>query len=63
MHISVDYLQNTAGDIALSYNDDEIYTVIRNAGIRAGNLNSLEYQCYGLLKRYRAPPELARVAR
>jgi protein arginine N-methyltransferase 2 len=32
----VDYLQNTAGDIALSYNDKEIYTVIRNAGIRAG---------------------------
>ncbi|KXN92459.1 Arginine N-methyltransferase 2 [Leucoagaricus sp. SymC.cos] len=31
---AVDYLQNTAGDIALSYNDGEIYNVIRNAGIR-----------------------------
>ncbi|KIK67353.1 hypothetical protein GYMLUDRAFT_37453 [Collybiopsis luxurians FD-317 M1] len=32
----VDDLQNTAGDIALSFNNEEIYTIIRNAGIRAG---------------------------
>ncbi|KAF9450430.1 arginine methyl transferase [Macrolepiota fuliginosa MF-IS2] len=32
---AVDYSQNTAGDIALSYNDIEIYNAIRNAGIRA----------------------------
>jgi len=36
--LQVDYLQNTAGDIALSYNDDEIYYAIRNEGIRAGIL-------------------------
>lgn len=35
---TVDYLQNTAGDIALSYNDTEIYNIIRNAGIRTGTL-------------------------
>lgn len=38
---AVDYLQNTAGDIALSYNDDEIYYAIRNEGIRAELLLNL----------------------
>ncbi|CAK5265742.1 unnamed protein product, partial [Mycena citricolor] len=32
---AVDYLKNTAGDIALSFNNEDIYTIIRNAGIRA----------------------------
>ncbi|TFK44747.1 arginine methyl transferase [Crucibulum laeve] len=32
---AVDNLKNTAGDIALSFNDIETYTVIRDAGIRA----------------------------
>ncbi|KAJ7647280.1 arginine methyl transferase [Roridomyces roridus] len=32
---SVDYLHNTAADIALSFNDTEIYTLIRDAGLRA----------------------------
>jgi hypothetical protein len=32
----VDNFQNTAGDIALSFNDVETYTAVRNAGIRAG---------------------------
>ncbi|KAF7361845.1 hypothetical protein MVEN_00529000 [Mycena venus] len=30
-----DYLRNTAGDIALSFNNEEIYTIIRDAGIRS----------------------------
>ncbi|KAJ3575098.1 hypothetical protein NP233_g1324 [Leucocoprinus birnbaumii] len=38
---AVDYLQNTAGDIALSYNDEEIYNAIRNEGIRAELLLNL----------------------
>ncbi|KAK7057134.1 S-adenosyl-L-methionine-dependent methyltransferase [Favolaschia claudopus] len=29
-----DYLGNTAGDIALSFNNEEIYTIIRDAGLR-----------------------------
>ena len=33
---SVDNFKNTAGDIALSFNNAEIYTRIRDAGIRAG---------------------------
>ncbi|KAF8210331.1 S-adenosyl-L-methionine-dependent methyltransferase [Mycena galopus ATCC 62051] len=32
---AADYLHNTAGDIALSFNNEEIYTIIRDAGIRA----------------------------
>ncbi|KAF5354660.1 hypothetical protein D9756_005333 [Leucocoprinus leucothites] len=40
-HDLVDYLQNTAGDIALSYNDEEIYYAIRNEGIRAELLLNL----------------------
>ncbi|KAJ6499249.1 arginine methyl transferase [Mycena sanguinolenta] len=32
---AADYLRNTAGDIALSFNNEEIYTIIRDAGIRA----------------------------
>ena len=35
---AVDNLHITAGDIALSFNDAETYTVIRDAGIRAGTL-------------------------
>ncbi|KAF7782590.1 hypothetical protein Agabi119p4_1966 [Agaricus bisporus var. burnettii] len=31
---AVDFMQNTAGDIALSFNDAEIYTAVRDAGIR-----------------------------
>lgn len=31
-------MQNTAGDIALSFNDAEIYTAVRDAGIRTGAL-------------------------
>ncbi|KAL1705262.1 S-adenosyl-L-methionine-dependent methyltransferase [Schizophyllum commune] len=38
---AVDKLQNTAGDIALSFNNDKIYTLIRDAGIRAEMLQSL----------------------
>lgn len=34
---SVDNLHITAGDIALSFNDVETYTIIRDAGIRAGS--------------------------
>jgi len=33
---AVDYLKNTAGDIALSFNNAEIYSLIRDAGIRSG---------------------------
>lgn len=33
---AVDYLGNTAGDIALSLNDEESYRIIRDAGIRSG---------------------------
>lgn len=33
---SVDNLKNTAGDIALSLNDEDTYMVIRDAGLRAG---------------------------
>jgi hypothetical protein len=29
-------MQNTAGDIALSFNDAEMYTAVRDAGIRTG---------------------------
>jgi len=32
---AVDYFGNTAGDIALSFNNEEMYTTIRDAGIRA----------------------------
>lgn len=32
----VDNLHNTAGDIALSLNNDECYQIIRDAGIRSG---------------------------
>ncbi|TEB38217.1 arginine methyl transferase [Coprinellus micaceus] len=32
---AVDNLKNTAGDIALSFNDEETYTLIRDAGIRS----------------------------
>ncbi|KAF9529356.1 arginine methyl transferase [Crepidotus variabilis] len=32
---AVDYLNNTAGEIALSFNNEEIYTLIRDAGIRS----------------------------
>ncbi|KAJ7924869.1 arginine methyl transferase [Mycena leptocephala] len=38
---AVDYLRNTAGDIALSFNNEEIYTLIRDAGIRAELLLAL----------------------
>jgi hypothetical protein len=38
-YLTVDDLKNTAGDIALSFNDEGIYTIIRDAGIRAGNLD------------------------
>ncbi|GLB37462.1 putative S-adenosyl-L-methionine-dependent protein-arginine N- methyltransferase that methylates the delta-nitrogen atom of arginine residues to form N5-methylarginine (type IV) in target proteins [Lyophyllum shimeji] len=38
---AVDNLKNTAGDIALSFNDLETYMVIRDAGIRAELLLSL----------------------
>ncbi|KAF9012370.1 arginine methyl transferase [Cyathus striatus] len=38
---AVDKLGNTAGDIALSYNDTEIYMIIRGAGIRSELLLSL----------------------
>ncbi|KAF8906497.1 hypothetical protein CPB84DRAFT_1813755 [Gymnopilus junonius] len=33
---AVDYLKNTAGDVALSFNNGAIYRVIRDAGIRSG---------------------------
>lgn len=33
---AVDNMKNTAGDIALSFGNEEIYTAVRNAGIRAG---------------------------
>ncbi|KAJ6625592.1 arginine methyl transferase [Mycena sp. CBHHK59/15] len=36
-----DHLGNTAGDIALSFNNEEIYTIIRDAGIRAELLLAL----------------------
>jgi type IV protein arginine methyltransferase len=44
---SVDNFQNTAGDIALSFNDAETYTVIRDAGIRAGSFISkrMSFKC------------------
>ncbi|KAJ7680381.1 arginine methyl transferase [Mycena polygramma] len=38
---AIDYLRNTAGDIALSFNNEEIYTIIRDAGIRAELLLTL----------------------
>ncbi|KAJ3775067.1 arginine methyl transferase [Lentinula raphanica] len=38
---SVDNLKYTAGDIALSFNNEAIYTIIRNAGIRAELLLAL----------------------
>jgi protein arginine N-methyltransferase 2 len=37
---TVDNLKNTAGDIALSFNDEETYTLIRDAGIRSGSCPS-----------------------
>ena len=42
----VDNLQNTAGDIALYLNNELCYTLIRDAGIRAGTMlaeSSLTY--------------------
>ncbi|PFH51521.1 hypothetical protein AMATHDRAFT_191242 [Amanita thiersii Skay4041] len=42
---AVDKMNNTAGDIALSLNDGEIYNIIRDAGIRSEMLlSALEYQ-------------------
>ncbi|KAJ7770186.1 arginine methyl transferase [Mycena maculata] len=38
---AVDYLRNTAGDIALSFNNEEMYTIIRDAGLRAELLLAL----------------------
>ncbi|KAF5370651.1 hypothetical protein D9758_001991 [Tetrapyrgos nigripes] len=38
---AVDHLKNTAGDIALSFNNEKIYTLIRDAGIRSEMLLSL----------------------
>ncbi|KAL1748763.1 S-adenosyl-L-methionine-dependent methyltransferase [Schizophyllum fasciatum] len=38
---AVDKLQNTAGDIALSFNNASLYTLIRDAGIRAEMVQSL----------------------
>ncbi|KAF8630643.1 hypothetical protein AX15_002794 [Amanita polypyramis BW_CC] len=38
---AVDNLNHTAGDIALSYNNSEIYTLIRDAGIRSEMLLAL----------------------
>lgn len=38
---AVDHLNNTAGDIALSFNNQELYTIIRDAGIRAEMLLAL----------------------
>ena len=35
--ILVDNFQNTAADIALSLNDEQIYNMIRDEGIRAGS--------------------------
>ena len=35
----VDNLHNTAGDIALSMNNEKCYRVIRDAGIRSGEPN------------------------
>lgn len=54
MHLLADYLRNTAGDIALSFNNEEIYTIIRDAGIRAGassvsQVNSPVYACAELV--------------
>src|SRR6266550_285581 len=37
--LPVDKFGHTAADIALSYNNFEIYTLIRDAGIRSGNLS------------------------
>lgn len=34
--VTVDNLHNTAGDIALSMNNESIYSIIRDAGIRSG---------------------------
>ena len=36
-YFQVDKMGHAAGDIALSYNNSEIYTLIRDAGIRSGN--------------------------
>lgn len=36
--VTVDNLHNTAGDVALSLNNEECYTIIRDAGIRSGAL-------------------------
>nr|GAT56337.1 predicted protein [Mycena chlorophos] len=38
---AVDYLRNTAGDIALSFNNEELYNLIRDAGIRQEMLMGL----------------------
>lgn len=35
-HLLVDHLQNTAGDVALSLNNEECYILIRDAGLRSG---------------------------
>jgi protein arginine N-methyltransferase 2 len=42
-HRSVDSLQNTAGDIALSLNDSECYELIRDAGLRTGTSILISY--------------------
>lgn len=52
---SVDNLQNTAGDIALSFNDAETHAAIRDAGIRSGSFISREV-VFQLLMTPRTPP-------
>jgi len=37
--LTADYLGRTAGDIALSLNDEKSYMLIRNEGIRQGKLS------------------------
>ncbi|KAJ7072277.1 arginine methyl transferase [Mycena amicta] len=42
-----DYLRNTAGDIALSFNNQELYTLIRDAGIRQEMLMGILGSSFG----------------
>jgi hypothetical protein len=50
----VDKLQNTAGDIALSLNNEPCYTAIRDAGIRAGKvLGDSPFACFDVDSHHR----------
>jgi len=46
LYAAVDNLENTAGDIALSFNNQAVYVLIRDAGIRSGESSALGLLSY-----------------